>query len=247
MQIIPTIEILGNRCVTLRKGDFDDPILWHVDPIETIQGFVAAGATQVRVTDFDAMVGEQAADALIEEVIRKAGVPVQVAGGMRSRERAEFWIEKGAGQVVIGTLAAQAPEDVMTLAKYYPDQVVLSLDVAGGTLRTHGWTSESLLAPEAFLDSFAQTPLAGVVICDIEAEVGEVDQKLGVISALAGRTRHQVLASGVVDSLDDLSRLKYVPNISGAIVGRALMRKTFALEEAIDVLRPEHEEVAAFQ
>ncbi len=247
MQIIPTIELQNGRCVTLRRGRFDDPMLWHVDPVETVLGFVAAGADRVRVTDFDALQEGSGNDALIEEIIRKVGVPVQVAGGMRSRERAEYWIEKGAGQVVIGTLAARAPDEVKALAKYHPDMVVLSLDVAGGRLMTHGWTSESPMSPEALLDSFAEVPLAGVVITDIDADDSETDKQLGVISGLAGTTRHLVFASGLVDSLDDLSRLKYVPGIAGAIVGRALMKKTFSMQEALEIARPEYEETAGFR
>lgn len=247
MQIIPTIELLNGRCVTLQKGDFDAPMVWHVDPLETIAGFVEAGADLVRVTDFDAMNGADTHAELITEIIRKAGVPVQIAGGMRAREQAEAWIDRGAAQVVIGTLAARAPDDVKALAKYHPDMVVLSLDVSGGRLMTHGWTSESALDPAAMLASFADVPLNSVILTDIDADAAETDKQLGVISGLAGETRHRVIASGLVDSLDDLSSLKYVPGIAGAVVGCALMRKDFTLAEALEVARPVFEETAAFQ
>lgn len=247
MQIIPTIELQNGRCVTLRKGRLDEPMLWHVDPVGTVLRFVAEGADRVRVTDFDALAGAPESDALIEEIIRKAGVPVQVAGGIRSRERAEHWIEKGAAQVVVGTLAAQAPDMVKALAKYHPDMIVLSLDVWDGTLMTHGWGIDSLLTPEALLRDFEHVPLAAVIVTDVDAEVDEVDKQLGVVSALGLKTRHTVIASGLVDELDDIARLKYMPGIDGAIVGRALMRKAFTLREALDLARPEYEETAAFQ
>ena len=247
MQIIPTIELLNGRCVTLQNGRFDEPMLWHVDPVETALGFVEAGADVLRVTDFDAMQGADANLDLITEIIRKVGVPVQVAGGLRSREQAEAWIDRGAGQVVIGTLAARAPDDVKALAKYFPNMVVLSLDVKGGRLLTDGWSSESAMEPAAMLASFADVPLSSVIVTDIDADAAGVDKQLGVISALAGETRHRVVASGLVDSLDDLSSLKYVPNIAGAVVGRALMRRDFTLAEALEVARPEFEETAGFQ
>lgn len=246
MQIIPTLELQRGRCVTLRAGRFDDPMLFHVDPVETVLGFVAAGADRLRITDFDALQGEQGHADLIEEIIRKAGVPVQVAGGLRSREQAEHWIDKGAGQVVLGTLAVQAPDEVKALAKYHPDMVVLSLDVSDGKLMTHGWTRESLLEPAGLLESFADVPLAGVVITDIDAD-NATDKQLGVIASLAAQTRHLVFASGLVDSLDDLSKLRYVPGIHGALVGRALMRKTFSLQQALEIAQPGFEETAAFQ
>lgn len=246
MQIIPTLELLNGRPVTLQSGKFDEPMMWHVDPVETALGFVEAGAELLRVTDFDAMNGSDTNRDLIVEIIRKVGVPVQVAGGMRSREQAEAWIDLGAGQVVIGTLAARVPDEVKALADAFPNVVVLSLDVRDGKLLTHGWTSESALDPAGFLASFATVPLHSVIVTDIDAD-DAVDKQLGVISALAGETRHSVAASGLVDSLDDLSRLKYVPNIWGAVVGRALMRKAFTLEEALEVARPGFEATASFQ
>ena len=247
MQIIPTLELLDSRCVSLRQGRFDDPVLWHVDPVETVQAWVAAGAEIVRVTDFGAMQGDDGHADTIERIIRAAGVPVQVAGGLRSRERAEHWLDKGAGQVVIGTLAARAPQEVMALAKYHPDAVVLAIDVAQGRMMTHGWTADSALDPATFLAMFAESPLAAVTVTDIDSDAAEVDKQLGLISALAADTRHRVIASGLVDSLDDLSRLKYVPGVAGAVVGRALMRKDFTLDQALEIARPGFEAVAEFQ
>ncbi len=247
MQIIPTLELQKGRSVSLRRGRMDDAMLWHVDPLDTVAAWVAAGADSLSVTNFDALAGDEGSDGLIEEIIRKAGVPVQVAGGIRTRERAEHWIEQGAAQIVIGTLATQMPDEVKTLATHYPDQVVLAVDVWQGKLMTHGWGTESALDPARFLESFAVTPLSGVLITDIDGDAEEVDKHLGVISALAGATRHRVIASGLVDKLDDLSSLKYVPNISAAIVGRALMRKEFSLEEALEVAKPEPELTADFQ
>ncbi|KUF11815.1 HisA/HisF-related TIM barrel protein [Pseudoponticoccus marisrubri] len=246
MQVIPTIELLNGRCVTLRGGDFDAPTLWHVDPVATARGFVAAGATRLQVTDLDAMQGRHDNDALITEIIRAVGVPVQVAGGIRARERAEFWIAQGAAQVVVGSLAVTAPDMVRALAKYRPDMVLLNFDIRDGWLAPIGRQMDTVLDPSAVLESFAQAPLAGVIVTDHDADAAGVEKHLGVITGLAAQTRHLVFASGLVDTLDDFSRLRYVPNIAGAIVGRALMRKTFTLEQALDVARPQPEETAEF-
>ena len=42
-----------------------------------------------------------------------------------------------------------------------------------------------------------------------------------------------MIASGLVRTLDDLSRVKYVPHVSGAIVGRALFNKTIEVGKAL--------------
>ena len=47
-------------------------------------------------------------------------------------------------------------------------------------------------------------------------------------------------------NVDDVARLAYVPNISGALVGRALFRRSLELRAALDIARPEPEPIAEF-
>ena len=81
---------------------------------------------------------------------------------------------------------------------------------------------------------------------DIDSDMSDLDAQLGLISALASEAHSPVIASGVVRSADDISRLKYLPNIAGALVGRALFNKTITLEEALATAQPDPEPVAEF-
>ncbi len=247
MIIYPTIELLNGRCVTLNKGRLDEPMIWHVDPVETARGFAAAGASWMQVTDFDGLDGGTVNNDLLEEIIRAAGIPVVLGGGFRTRDQVERWIDLGAARIVIGTLAARDPALVRELAKYYPDQIVLSVDVWQGHVMTEGWRSQSAFEPAAFIAEFADAPLAGIIITDVDSDIEDTDAQIGLISGLAQEAKAPVVASGVVRSVDDIARLKYVPNIAGAIVGRALFRKTVDLAEALDTAKASPEPVATFQ
>lgn len=246
MILYPTIEIQGGRCVSLERGRLEQAHIWHVDPVETARGFATAGAEWMMVTDFDAIEGKHDNDALIEEIIRAAGIPVQLGGGFRTRERVEHWIEKGAGRIVIGTAAVRDPAFLQELAKFYPDQIVLAVDVWQGQVMTDGWRAPSAFTPEAFVAAFETAPLAGVIVCDIDGDMDAVDAQLGMISGLAANTRHQVIARGTVRQTDDIARLKYIPNISGAVIGRALFSRDVDLVEALGVAQPVPETTAEF-
>lgn len=247
MMIYPTIELQGGRCVSLDKGRLDEATIWHVDPVETARGFAAAGAEWMHVTDFDAVEGRDVNTALVEEIIRSAGIPVQLGGGFRNRDSVERWIDKGAGRIVIGTLAARDPHLVRELAKYHPDQIVLAVDVWRGQVMTEGWRTPSAFTPDGFIAAFGDAPFAGIIITDIDSDMDEVDAQLGLIAGLAARAQSPVIASGVVRSVDDIARLTYVPNIAGALVGRALFRKSIDLAHALAVAQPGPEPVAEFQ
>ncbi|GAA6192280.1 1-(5-phosphoribosyl)-5-[(5-phosphoribosylamino)methylideneamino] imidazole-4-carboxamide isomerase [Phaeobacter gallaeciensis] len=247
MMIYPTMELQKGRCVTLDKGRLDSAMLWHVDPVETARGFAAAGAEWMHITDFDAIEGEDGNAELIEEIIRSAGIPVQLGGGMRSREAIEHWIDKGVGRVVVGTLAARDPELIKELAKHHPDQIVLAVDVWQGQVMTEGWRSSSAFTPEAFIEAFSDAPFAAIIVTDIDSDMEDVEAQLGLIAGVAEKAKSPVVASGVVRSVDDISRLTYIPNIAGVLVGRALYRKTVDLAEALAVAQPGPEPVAELQ
>lgn len=244
MMIFPTMELQNGHCVTLDKGRLDEPMRWHVDPIEIAHGFAVAGAEWMHLTDFNAIEGNGDNSDLIEEIIRTVGIPVQLGGGMRSREHIEHWIEKGAGRIVVGTLAARDPHLVQELARNHPDQIVLAVDVWQGQVMTDGWRQTGAFTPEAFIAAFGDAPFAGIIITDIDSDMSDVEAQLGLIAGLASSAAAPVIASGVVRTADDISRLKYIGTISGALVGRALFRKTLTIEQALQTATPEPEPVA---
>ncbi|MEK6215726.1 MAG: HisA/HisF-related TIM barrel protein, partial [Boseongicola sp.] len=156
------------------------------------------------------------------------------------------WIDRGVGRVVVGTAAVLSPDMLKAAAKQYPDQIVLAVDIFRGKVVTNGWRMPSLYTPADFIRNFETDPLAAVIVTDIDAKVEDAEDALALVTDLAGRTRHPVIARGMARSLDDISRLKYVPNIAGAIVGNALFDRSIDLGEAIAVCEERVEAAAPF-
>lgn len=246
MIIYPTIELQNGRCVSLPRGKIEEAAVWHVDPVAKASEFAHDGAEWMHLTDLDAVAGKDINHDLVVRIIREAGLPVQLGGGFRSRDRVEQWIELGAGRVVVGTLAAQNPHLVKELAERHVDQIVLSVDVWQGHVMIEGWKAQSAYMADGFIKAFAETPFAAIVVTDIAADVSGTDASLGMIEAIARSTRVPVIASGIVRSLDDISRLQLLGDISGALVGRALFNKTIELGEALKLARMRRGHVAEF-
>ena len=239
MILYPMIELLEGRCVSLFRGRTEEPQIWHIDPIEKAKSYASAGAEWLHITDFDAMSGDDRNTDLIREIIRAAGLPVQLGGGFRSLERIAEWIDLGVGRVVVGTLALRQPELVKEAAKLFPDQVVLAIDVFEGHVVSDGWKEKSAFTPSAFLDAFSNDPFAAIIVTDIGAEIGDAEDSIALITQLASEANSPVIARGLTRTLDDLSRLNFVPQVSGALIGWALFDRTISIEDALNVLRPE--------
>jgi phosphoribosylformimino-5-aminoimidazole carboxamide ribotide isomerase len=246
MIVYPTLEILDGKCVSLNRGRLDEPEIWHVDPVKTAREFADAGAEWMQITDFNAIMGNDDNADLIAEIIRTSGLSVQLAGGFRTLERIEHWIDQGAGRIVISTAAVKNPELVKRAARLHAEQIVVSLDVFNGKILTDGWREETVFGAEDFLKTFEGVPLAGVIFTDVNADIDGLEVVTSEISALSQVTRLPLIASGLVRTLDDVSVLKYAGHVSGAIIGRALFNKTVDLGEAIDVASSPAEKIAEF-
>ena len=246
MILYPAIELQNGRCVSLRRGRIAEPQIWHVDPIAKAQEFAAAGAEWLHVTDFDGIEGDDSNTRLVRDIIVHAGAPVQYGGGFRTLQSISDWIELGAGRIVVSTLAVLQPNLVKQAAKRFPDQIVVALDIFQGRVMSHGWRETSSFTPKDFIRTFDADPLAAIIVTDIDADIGDTDASLAHVTELAGLASAPVIARGLSNSLDDLSRLKYVQQVSGAIISRALFDRTIRLEDALAVVSAKPEPVAAF-
>ncbi|PHQ93918.1 MAG: 1-(5-phosphoribosyl)-5-((5-phosphoribosylamino)methylideneamino)imidazole-4-carboxamide isomerase [Marinosulfonomonas sp.] len=245
MDLIPTIQLQNGHCVTLNKGRVEEPSIWHVDPVGKAQEFAAAGVPWIQVTDLDAVTGDRDNREIIEAIILGAGTSVQVAGGISTMERVAYWVEKGAGRVIIGSAGVTNPDFLKEAAKYYPDQIVLAVDVYQGMVSIDAWRVTTAFEPKAFIDEFAGAPLAAIKITDVHSDIGDVDGSIALVSGLAQGVRLPVIAGGLVRGADDVARLKYVPGIGAAMIGRALFEQNIDLTEAMAVASGDGSEVVA--
>lgn len=246
MILYPTIELQNGRCVSLIRGRIEEPELWHVDPLKKVQEFVEQGAEWLHVTDLDAVKGLNTNRALITEIIRSAGIPVQLGGGFRSAARVEEWFGIGAARIVIGTLGVQMPSVVKELVAHHPGRIALAVDVWKGKVLVDGWRTSSALTPEALIEAYGQTPFAAIIVTDVDADTAGTEASYSMLATLADMVKVPVIASGAVRTIDDVARLKFASHIAGALVGRALFNRTIRLGEALAEAQGEAGEVAAF-
>ncbi len=246
MIIYPYIALRDGSCVNLLRGRIDEPVIYDADPVETAVEFARAGAEWLHVVDLDAVAGDGSNADIVRDIIRHANAPVQVAGGIASAERVREWSDAGAGRMVIGTAAVRAPEMVMELSYAYPDQIVVSVDVWQGRVMIDGWRESTVFGAAEFVQQFDGWPLSQIIFTDIDRDLDLPDSSFALVTKLASATSTPVIASGLARSLDDISALKYLYNISGVIVGRALFEGTFTLAEALELATPSPEPIAAF-
>jgi len=236
-EVIPSVDILDGEVVRLQRGDPSKKTVYSDDPVGTAKDWEAQGAPRIHVVDLDgALAGEPVQYEIVEEIVRVIGIPIQVAGGIRSADEAETWVARGADRVVLGT-AALTNFDVLneTVERIGP-RLIVAADAFGREVRIDGWT---MATGEDVVVASQRLAAAGVhrlLVTDIARDGVLSGPNVGLLAEIAKAAGVPVVASGGVSSVDDLLALAKVDGIEGAIVGRALYDDAFELADAVKVV-----------
>jgi len=242
MDVIPAIDIRGGRCVRLAQGDYDRETVFSEDPVAMAVHWVEQGARRLHVVDLDAArEGGPRNQALIERIVREAGVPVQVAGGVRDLETVGRWLGAGAQRVVLGTVAARDPSIVEQAVAAHGDGVAVSVDARNGIVAVQGWTETTELRADDLIRRMAQTGVRHFIFTDISRDgmmehpdfelVPPLVAVLAEERTFAAGDPAPLIYGGGITSVEDILELSRY-EIEGVITGRALYDGRVNLREA---------------
>jgi phosphoribosylformimino-5-aminoimidazole carboxamide ribotide isomerase len=233
MIVIPAIDLLGGKAVRLHQGKYDQVTVFDDDPVRRARSF-AGRAARLHVVDLEgARTGTPVSRDLVRAIAVAFGGPVQMGGGVRSREAFEACLSLGADRVVLGTAAVRDEALVRALASAHPGRVVLAVDAKDGMVATDGWERTSTVTALDLARRFADLPIAAILYTDIARDGTRVGPNVDATAHLARGSGLPVIASGGVGSLDDLRALAKHAGIESAIVGRAIYENAFSLEDAV--------------
>jgi len=230
--VIPAIDILGGRCVRLVRGDFEHPKVYSDDPADVAEEFAQAGAEHVHVVDLDAARGSGDNRSVIQSILRRKDLKVQVAGGVRTAETVVGWLTAGAHAVVMGTAAVRDPRLLERCARSHPARVLAALDVRNDQAAVSGWTETEPVMIGAILGRWDSLPLAGVVVTAIDRDGTLGGPDLKTLARARAMTSLTLQYSGGVTSLDDIGRVA-AAGAQAVIIGKALYEGRFTLEQAL--------------
>lgn len=237
MIVIPAIDLLDGKAVRLHQGNYEKVTVYSSDPAAhaaTLRGKIPI----LHVVDLEgARAGRPVQKDLVRAVIDAfQSTPesgVQIGGGVRSIEAVGEYLALGAKRVVLGTAAVRDPDLIRTAALRFPNQIVVALDAKDGMVAIDGWeetSSKTVLEVAKELDGLE---IAAILYTDVARDGTQAGPNMVATAELAAATKIPVFASGGVGTLDHLRVLSRLPNVVGAIVGRALYEGVFSLDDAI--------------
>ena len=233
MLILPAIDLLGEKAVRLHRGRYDEVTVYSTDP-PALAASLRGKVPILHVVDLEgARAGKAVQKDLVRALIAAFGAGVQVGGGVRSIEAVESYLALGASRVVMGTAAVKDPALIREAAARWPGTIVVAVDAKDGFVAVEGWEQTSAVTAAEVVRSFADAPIAAVLYTDVARDGTQIGPNMAATAALAQGSPIPVLASGGVGTLAHLRELARLPNVAGAIVGKALYERAFTIDEAI--------------
>jgi phosphoribosylformimino-5-aminoimidazole carboxamide ribotide isomerase len=239
MDVIPAIDLLGGRCVRLYQGDFEQVTGYDADPLALAARYRAAGAARLHVVDLDgARSGKAANRAIVGMLAAKAGMAVQVGGGVRTLQTLQDLLAAGADRVVVGSAAVKDPLLVCQwLEAVGAERLILGLDVSvppgGGPPEAlvQGWQQGSGRSLWDLAELYAQAGAVHVLCTDIGRDGTLAGPNEDLYTECVKRFPGlRWIASGGLGSAADLPRLA-ATGVAAVVAGKALLDGRISLEE----------------
>jgi phosphoribosylformimino-5-aminoimidazole carboxamide ribotide isomerase len=233
MQIWPAIDLRGGKCVRLRQGDYGRETIYGDDPAAMAKKWVGEGAACLHLVDLDgARDGSNANLAAVKAIVKAAGVPCELGGGIRDEATIEKMLSLGLSRLVVGTKALKEPDWFRTACQTFPGKLALGIDAKNGRVATDGWMETSETVAIDLARMFADEPLAAIIYTDISRDGMLQGPNLPAMAEMKAAVDIPVIASGGVTTAKDVRDLVAI-GLDGCIIGRALYEGTLTLKDAL--------------
>jgi phosphoribosylformimino-5-aminoimidazole carboxamide ribotide isomerase len=234
MKIFPAIDIKDRKCVRLIKGDFDNKTEYDMSPVDQASKYKDHGFRNLHIVDLDgALTGETVNIDIIEEIISKFDLKIEVGGGVRNFKSIQKYTDAGVEKVILGSAAIKDNNFLKEACQKFPDKIALGLDAKDGYLSVSGWKENSNLKTLEFLKDVNDYGASRLIYTDINRDGMKLSPNFDETVNVANTSNCPVIISGGVSSIDDIKKAKEIgnKNIEGIIVGKAIYDGDIKLDE----------------
>ena len=233
MKIFPAIDLYGGKAVRLYKGDYAEMTVYSDHPEEIALDFKSKGAEYIHIVDLEgAKDGTTPNIATVEKIVRTSGLFAEVGGGIRSLDVLEKYFSVGVSRAILGTAAVNDESFLKSAVAKYGDKIAVGADVKDGYIAIKGWTEKSAYTLDAFFEKMQTLGVKTVICTDISKDGAMRGTNLAMYRELSEKYTIDIIASGGVSSMSDVTALKEM-NVYGAIIGKAYYTGAIDLSEAI--------------
>jgi cyclase len=232
MDVIASIDLLQGNAVRLTQGEFT-LVTKYGAPEEVLDSLDVERGARLHVVDLEASRSGRPVETEIVRRLAKRDLRLQVGGGIRSLRDARTWLDCGVERLVVGTATAESPDLLRKLLDAFGTaRIIPAVDVRDGVVRVEGWQRSASDSMQSILARLQTLGICEVLVTDISRDGALRGPSFALYRQLRAITPLRIIASGGVSSVNDIVSLARLGNISGCVIGKALLDRRMSLAEA---------------
>jgi phosphoribosylformimino-5-aminoimidazole carboxamide ribotide isomerase len=234
MKIFPAIDIKDKKCVRLIKGDFENKTEYNTSPVDQAAKYKDHGFKNLHIVDLDgALTGKTVNLDIIQEIVSKYDLKIEIGGGIRNIDNIKQYIETGVEKVILGSGAIKNKEFLKEACEKFKNKIALGLDAKDGNLSVSGWKENLNIKTTDYLKEVNDFGVSRIIFTDINKDGMKNSPNYEETAKIAEISNCPVVISGGVSSINDIKKAKDLNNkkIEGIIVGKAIYDGDIKLDE----------------
>lgn len=231
--LVPAIDLLDGKVVRLTQGQESQSTIYAQNPIAVAKQFMRQGAKRIHIIDLSAAFGKPSNVDVIKEILQETQIPIQVGGGIRSKEYADKLITNGVNQIILGSILFQDPSAAdEILHQHSPSKIIAAVDYDQNQVKIKGWTKTVPLDFNQAVHQLQKRGYQWLLTTNIRRDGTLLGPDITTLERVSKIEDLKIIAAGGIGTLDHLKALSRT-RVSRIVIGKALYENKFTFSEAL--------------
>jgi phosphoribosylformimino-5-aminoimidazole carboxamide ribotide isomerase len=229
--IFPSIEISRQQCIQYVRGEPGGDDKYSQDPVKTAIMWRGENAKTLHITDKDGFLeGKSDLCDIIDAIVRSVDIPIEVGGGIRTREAIADLLKRGVYRVVIGTVAAEQPELVGEFLKEFGSRrIAIAVEEMDNHVIIDGRKRILDIAPVDHVLRLKKMGVSRIIFYSIDSATKQEFFNYDALKKLARKTNLRITGGGGVSNYRELIKMATLEKfgVDSVIIGCPLYENVF--------------------
>lgn len=233
IEVIPSIQIIGGKCIRLKQGDFSTEKVYDENPLKVAQIFEDNGLNKIHLVDLDgARTGKVVNYGVLQMIASYTDLTIDFSGGISTDGDIGKAYEYGAKTVTIGSVAVKDQELLTSwIFSYGREKIILGADSANEKISVSGWQRGTGIDLFEHIQYYIDRSIKYVKCSDILRDGVLQGPNFDLYEKIIKRFPEiKLYASGGISCIDDIKRLQDI-GVYGVIFGRSYYEGKIKLED----------------